>query len=128
MAQEKTYSGILGDLERFQASMEAKINEVPHLGPSRTLLRETLSRAQELLRRQSAATAEKQSLSQQIQVELVAGQRLATVLRKGLQHHYGPRSEALAEFGLQPFRGRKAKKKETDPLPTSPEGPLPSAG
>jgi hypothetical protein len=126
MAQEKTYSGILGDLQRFQASMETKINEIPHLGPSRVLLKETLGRAEELFRRQSAAMAEKQNLSQQIQAELVAGQRLATVLRKGLQHHFGPRSEDLAEFGLQPFRGRKPNKKKA-PKP-APEESGSSAG
>jgi hypothetical protein len=121
MAQEKTYSGILGDLQRFQASMETKINEVPHLGPSRVLLQETLGRAENLFRRQSAATAEKQNLSQQLQAELVAGQRLATVLRKGLQHHFGPRSEDLAEFGLQPFRGRKANSKKKAAKPAEEE-------
>lgn len=103
--------------------METKINEIPHLGPTRVLLQGTLGRAEELFRRQSAAMAEKQNLSQQIQAELVAGQRLATVLRKGLQHHFGPRSEDLTEFGLRPFRGRKpsskpnSKKKAAKPAP-----------
>lgn len=129
MANEKTYSGILGDLLRFQASMEPKIGEVSHLGPTRILLGETLGRLQDLIRRQSAVMTEKQNLSQQIQAEIGGGQRLATVLRKGLQHHYGIRSEELTQFGLQPFRGRKSsiKKKAAHPA-TVAEEMAPSAG
>ena len=117
MAGEKTYSGILGDLLRFQASMEPKLGEIPHLGPSRAILGEILGQLQDLVRRQSAVMTEKQNLSQQIQAVISDGQRLATVLRKGLQHHYGIRSEELTQFGLQPFRGRRpgSKKKATQP-------------
>jgi len=117
MANETTYSGILGDLLRFQAAMELKISEVPHLGASRVLLGESLDRVQDLVRRQAAVMTEKQNLSQQIQAEIGVGRRLATVLRKGLQHHYGIYSEELTQFGLQPFRGRKvsSKKKAVQP-------------
>lgn len=130
MPNETTYSGILGELQLFQASMEAKINEVPHLQPSRVLFGETLSRAQDLVRRQAAVIAEKQGLTQELQATIVAGRRLATVLRKGLQQHYGIRSEQLTEFGLQPFRGRKLKRK-TDPENPNPKPagkPVPTAG
>jgi hypothetical protein len=120
MAGEKTYSGILGDLLRFQASMEPKMGEVPHLGPSRAILGETLGQLQDLVRRQSAVMTEKQTLSQQIQAVIGDGQRLATVLRKGLQHHYGIRSEELTQFGLQPFRGRKPSNKKKAAQPSSP--------
>jgi hypothetical protein len=112
MSNEMSYAVILGDLQSFQASMEAKINEVPHLGATRVLLVETLGQIQDLAKRQAAVIAEKQDLSQQLQAAVSDGRRLATVLRKGLQHHFGIRSEALAEFGLQPFRGRKLSSKK----------------
>ncbi|HKI03398.1 MAG TPA: hypothetical protein VKK31_15570 [Thermoanaerobaculia bacterium] len=130
MQSETTYSGILGELQRFQASMEAKIGEIPHLEPSRAHFGQILSRAQDLVRQQAAVTAEKQTLTQQLKAALVDGQRLATLLRKGLQQHYGIRSERLTEFGLQPFRGRKVKSKTKPETPTpapKPE-PVPTAG
>jgi hypothetical protein len=123
MPNETTYSGILGDLQRFKDSMEAKISEIPHLEPSRIHFGETVNRVQDLVRRQAAVTAEKQDLTQQLRAALVDGKRLATMLRKGLQQHYGIRSEKLAEFGLKPFRGRKEK---DSPLPE--EKKVPSAG
>lgn len=43
------------------------------------------------------------------------GQRLATLMRKAVQQHYGAGSEKLVQFGVQPFRGRKTK--------PAPEGP-----
>lgn len=42
---------------------------------------------------------------------------LATLLKE----FYGLRSEKIAEFGLQPFRGRKLRK-ETPETPELPEG------
>jgi len=132
MQNETTYSGILGELQRFQASMEASIGEVPHLEPSRARFGETLSRTQDLAKRQAAVIAEKQDLSKQLKAAIIDGQRLATVLRKGLQQHYGIRAEKLTEFGLQPFRGRKAKAKAKPepekPTPTPASPPTPSAG
>jgi hypothetical protein len=130
MQSETTYSGILGELQRFQTSMEAKIGEIPYLEPSRVHFGQLLSRVQELTRQQAAVIAEKQIVTQQLQAALVDGQRMATMLRKGLQQHYGIRSERLTEFGLQPFRGRKTKSKPApeDPTPEPKPSPVPSAG
>jgi hypothetical protein len=75
-------------------------------------------------RQQAALTAGKQDLTQQFRATLSNGLRLATILRKGLKQHYGIRSEKLAEFGLQPFRGRTKREPETPPVETS----APSAG
>jgi hypothetical protein len=120
MQNETTYSGILGDLQRFKDSMEAKVSEIPHLEPSRLHFGEVLGRAQDLAKRQAALIAEKQDLSQQLRGAVIDGQRLATMLRKGLQQHFGIRSEKLAEFGLKPFRGRKQK---VFPLPEEKKAP-----
>ena len=49
---------------------------------------------------------------------IVEGQRLATVPKLVVKQHYGIDSEKLAEFGLQPFRGRRRSKIEEPPVET----------
>jgi len=116
MFNETTYSGILGALLRFLAALVANLGELPHLEASRARFEEVLSRAQGLAQRQAALTAEKQELSLQLRDAVTDSQRLATMLRQGVKQHYGIRSEKLAEFGMQPFRGKKAKTEpETEP-------------
>jgi hypothetical protein len=36
-------------------------------------------------------------------------------LRLGLREHFGPTNEALAAFGIVPFRGRKRARKTASP-------------
>ena len=61
-------------------------------------------------------------------------ERLASLLRKALQQHYGIRSEKLVEFGVKTFRGRlRAKKVETPtpapvPAPSTPSTPSTAPG
>lgn len=55
--------------------------------------------------------ARKQEATQRIQEILPEGRRTATFLRRILKQQYGPRSEKLAAFGIQPFRGRKRSRK-----------------
>jgi hypothetical protein len=119
MSIETTYSGILGELQRLLTAMAATIGEIPHLEPSRVRFGEILGQAQDLARRQAALAAEKQVVTDQFQTALLDGRRLATMLRKGLQQHYGIRSERLTEFGLQPFRGRKPPKPAETPVPSA---------
>lgn len=116
MAQEKSQSAILGNMQRFLAAITANAADLQHLEGSRssfeTLLREAGSLAQE----QMSLTASKQEMTQQLTSTLTEMQRLATVLRLAVKQHYGISSEKLAEFGLQPFRGRRRKL----PLPPPP--------
>jgi hypothetical protein len=121
MPNGTTYSGILGDVQRFHASMETTVRQIPHLEAGRLRLGDVLDRAQDLLKQQAAMTAAKQELSQQIKTAMEDVQLLATLLRKGVRQHFGKRSEKLAEFGLQPFRGRKASAKPTPPPEPTPE-------
>ena len=122
MAKERTYAGVLGDLQRFHARLEASVAEIPHLEAPRARLGETLSRAQELLKQQSSLTAAKQQASQELRILLVEGQRLANAMRAMVKSHFGIRAEKIVEFGLQPFRGKARK---AQPTPDSPEGPSP---
>jgi hypothetical protein len=79
-----------------------------------------LADAQETVKQQAALTAGKQEMSKKLKSQVVEGQRVANGLRKLLKEFYGVRSEKLAEFGLQPFRGLKRKAaapEEPTPVP-----------
>jgi hypothetical protein len=73
----------------------------------RSQLAAMAAQAVDLKKQQAAQRAAKQAASQQLQEMLTEGVRLANLLRQAVKQHYGIRSEKLAEFGLQPFRGRK---------------------
>ncbi|HEV7517566.1 MAG TPA: hypothetical protein VGR07_14800 [Thermoanaerobaculia bacterium] len=118
--KETTYAGKLGDWQRLLAPIEANATDLTHLEVPRVKLASLLSQAVALKKEQTARRAAKQDSSQQLQTMLVDGQRLAALLRQAIKQHYGPRSEKLAEFNLQPFRGRvKAKATPTSTTPAS---------
>jgi hypothetical protein len=127
MAKETTYAGKLGDLARMGAALAANAAELPHLEGVRTRFEATLIAAQEAAKQQAAFTASKQEASKRL-VKLVSeGNRLANGVRILLKEHYGIRSEKLAEFNLQPFRGRVVTLKVKKPgLPNEPT-PVPPA-
>ena len=122
MSKETTSKGKLGDLERLVASLTANATDLPHLEVSRNQLGTLLNEAREAADQQALHTAGKQEASQQLRTALTEGMRLANVLRLAVKHHYGIRSEKLAHFGLQPFRGRPRK---TQPAPEEPQTPTP---
>jgi len=124
MQNETTTSGILGELQRFRTSIASAIGSIPHLQPTGLRFGEALNQAQDLVTRQAAAIADKQELSRLIPQALSDAQRLATILRKGLQQFYGTGSERLAEFGVQPFRGR-TRRPAPAPDPGDPTPPPP---
>ena len=101
--------------------MAANATELPHLEPTRQIFGDLLTRIEDVFVQQAATVARKQDLSKQLQNLLAEGQRLATVLKKAVAAHYGPRSEKLSEFRLQPFRGRNRKKPAEPELPEGPE-------
>jgi UDP-N-acetylmuramyl tripeptide synthase len=127
MAKESTYAGKLGELQRFTAALTANKAELSHLEGTITRLESLLSQAQQAAAQQKALTASKQETSKQLKVALVEGKRLMTGLATLLKEFYGLRSEKIAEFGLQPFRGRKLRK-ETPETPELPEGPEVKSG
>lgn len=130
MGNETTYSGMLGDLARLTAALGANAPDLAHLEGPRARLEVLLAEAQEVAKQQAALTASKQEASKRLKALVTESQRLASGVRKFLQEHYGLRSEKLAEFGLQPFRGRVRKAKPTNPdLPQTPNPtPTPPAG
>jgi hypothetical protein len=125
MARETTLRGKLGELERLVAVLIDNGDDLPHLEVSRLALQELLDQARSAFSDQAAHTAAKQTASRQLEVSLAEGMRLATVLRLAVKAHYGIRSEKLAEFGLQPFRGRPAPAVEAPAPPPVEEPPTP---
>jgi hypothetical protein len=76
----------------------------------------------EVSKRQGAMRAAKQEASKQMRKLASQGNRLGALMRQALIEHYGIDEEKLAEFGLQPFRGRLRKQ----PTPEKPEAPQPA--
>ena len=116
---ETSQAGVLGSLQLFHGRLEANSADLAHLEVSRVKLGTLLARIDELSKKQGAMTASKQEASKEIQALMIESQRLGSGLRSMVKEHYGPRSEKLSEFGLQPFRGRKVKA----PAPESPATP-----
>jgi hypothetical protein len=109
----------------LSSALEANAEDLVHLDGARLRLAEILGEAEGIAQQQAALTASKQEASRKLKVSLVEGQRLASGLRSFLQQNYGTRSEKLAEFGLQPFRGRKARTPKTPQSQEAPTTPLP---
>lgn len=114
MGKERTYLGKLGSWQRLITTLLANMESLAHTEVPRAKLEALLAQAVEIAKQQGALTASKQELSKQLQGIISDGERTATALRVLIKEHYGPRSEKLAEFGMQPFRGRTRKEK---PLP-----------
>ncbi|HEX7180533.1 MAG TPA: hypothetical protein VF756_01725 [Thermoanaerobaculia bacterium] len=127
MARETTYAGILGDLQRLMGVIEANKAELPQLEPFWIKLEGVLTQALGVSQQQAALKAAKQEASKQMRRLTSEGQRLANVIRTAVKEHYGIREEKIAEFGLQPFRGRKVrltkKPKPSAPPDGGPAGP-----
>jgi hypothetical protein len=129
MARETKYTGIVGDLQRLLGALEANREELPQMEPFRLKLAGILAQALEILQQQAALKASKQESSKALRRLLGDGQRLATLARVAVKEHYGVREEKVVEFGLQPFRGRKAKAvtEKPTPTPSPPPPPVPEA-
>ena len=123
MLREKTNAGMLGQLVRFSAALAANSSELAHLEGMRTRFEKLVSEAQTIAQQQAALVASKQEASKRLQNLLSEGLRSATGIERMLQEFYGSRAEKLAEFGLQPFRGRTRRSKEQPetPEPSPPE-------
>jgi hypothetical protein len=121
--RETTNAGKLGKLQKLSAALAANSGDLANVQGSIAQFAGLVTQAQDAAKLQAALTAGKQEASRQLNSLMSDGERLATVLQLVVKQHYGIRSEKLAEFGLQPFRGRNRAAK---PVP-EPELPPPSA-
>jgi hypothetical protein len=126
MGNERTQSGVLGELGRFHSALEANAVDLAHLDGPRLLLAKILDEAQGIAQQQAALRASKQEASRKVKELMVKGQRVRSGLRILLQQNYGIESEKLEEFGLQPFRGRKARTPKTPQPQETSTTPLPA--
>jgi hypothetical protein len=119
MSRETTNAGKLGKLTKLSAALSANSADLPNLQGNIAQLATLVTQAQDAAKLQAALRAEKQEASKQLDTAMTEMARLGTVLQLAVKQHYGIRAEKLAEFGLQPFRGRKAVKEtpETPPVP-----------
>jgi hypothetical protein len=125
MTKETTNAGKLGRLAKLSAALAANSGDLPNLQGSITQFVTLVAQAQDAAKQQAARTAEKQEASRQLNSFMTEGERLSTVLQLAVKQHYGIRAEKLAEFGLQPFRGRKTAKATPTPTPTPTPAPKP---
>jgi hypothetical protein len=110
-------AGKLGDWQRLLAPIVANDADLKHLEVLRDQLSAMATQVSDLSKQQAAQRAAKQEASRQLGEVLTEGQRLATLLRQAVKQRYGIRSEKLAEFGIQPFRGLK----KTSEVPAAPQ-------
>jgi hypothetical protein len=114
-----------GDWQGLLGKVAANIGALPQLEPFRVKLIAVLAQALGINQQQEAMRASKQEASKQLRQLAAEGNRLAALMRAAIKEHYGIREEKIAEFGLQPFRGRKAKLAAGGPAsqPPSPQSP-----
>jgi len=105
------------------SAMLGKASETPQLEGSRIIFGAKVVRVLELADEQAERTADKQDLTRQFQEALADAQRMATAMRAALKSHYGPDSDKLVEFGIQPFRFKSRKRTEPEPPPPPIEAP-----
>ena len=127
MSSELTYKGKIEDWHRLQDRLTANASELAHLEGLRTQLGTVLDQTRQIAAAQAAQKAAKQEASKTLKTAVVEGDRLANLLRTALKQHYGIRSEKLAEFGVQPFRGRNRTPKTQPPQSSEPPATPPHA-
>lgn len=109
MKDVSSQADLLREADRLTAALASRAAELTYLEDPRTRLERMLAEAKGLLTEQGALTSRKQEVTQRLRQTLTDMARLITFLRFGVKERYGPRSEQLVEFGLQPFRGRKRR-------------------
>jgi hypothetical protein len=125
MSKETTDAGKQGDWRGLFVKMEGNADLV-YLEPLRAQLGAQLDKTVDLGKQQAGLIASKQDLSKQFRAAITEGDRLATLLRSAIKQHYGIRTEKVAEFGVQPFRG-KSRKAKSVPVPETPVPPTGAA-
>lgn len=117
----QSFADIVTDWETLLATVAANKDDLQFIDNYRQQLVTELAGAREANMRQSAAQAEAQQATRDLEGFLQRGRDLADHLRFGIKTRYGKRNEKLKEFGLKVFRPRARKKSAT-------EKPAPQAG
>lgn len=111
----KSYADSLNGWQHRVNALTEGGDEVVHLQTKREKLQSIHNNTIIAMRDQAAAAALKQEFSRQVEALVAEGNKVDTFLCVGLREQYGNRSEKLAEFHIQPFRGRLPAKVITTP-------------
>jgi len=109
MRQDRTTSDSFNRWENIVTAVAANAADLTHLEAPGQKLNAMLTEVRDLTARQAVLTASKQDISKRIAELVKSGRTLAAFIQTGVKQHYGTEAEKLAEFRLQPFRGRKVK-------------------
>jgi hypothetical protein len=104
---ERRYMNRINGWAQVMAGVTANAEEAAPLESGVVRLRELHKEAGELSAQQASLTAAKQESTKKLRKILREGDALADFLRTGARAQFGPESEKMVEFGMQPFRGRK---------------------
>lgn len=121
MSKATTYGDVFREWRDLLAAIAENAGDLQDLEARRAKLEAILDEAFEISTRQAAYAASRQEASRRLEALVTAGQKVATFLRVGVREHYGNRSEKLAEFRMQPLRGRPRTTAPTKPIPAPPE-------
>lgn len=111
----QTFAVTVESWRRLLDSLEENAVDSPEINQHRAKLKAMYERAYKLEQERAALEAAKQAATREIRGLLRKGQTTTTYLRTFLKHLYGPESEALVAFGMQPLRTRPRTRKKPVP-------------
>ncbi len=103
----KAFANVMTEWEKLLTTVTANKDDLPHIDAYRAQLEIEVAGAKAANIRQSAAQAEAQQASRDVDGSLKRGRDLANRIGTGIKSKYGIRSEKLKEFDIKVFRGRK---------------------
>jgi hypothetical protein len=126
---KKAFADVMTEWEKLATTVAANKDDLSYIDGYRQQLEIEMAGAKAANVRQSAAQAESQQASRDLDGFLASGSDLANRVRTGIKSKYGIRSEKLKEFGLKVFRGKKKSSTAKPPPQVEPPtaGP-PTAG
>jgi hypothetical protein len=107
MMPNKAFADVMTEWEKLVTTVVANKDDLPYIDGYRQQLEVEMVGAKAANVRQSAAQAESQQASRDLDGFLASGSDLANRMRTGIKSKYGIRGEKLKEFGLKVFRGKK---------------------
>jgi hypothetical protein len=107
----QAFSDVTTDAEQALTSIAANPDLQPIAEKHRPPIEETLKTIKTLKTLQKTLTADKQTVTQDLQAALKRLKEQLIFLRAAIRGDMGPRTEKLVEYGITPLRkpGRKAK-------------------
>jgi hypothetical protein len=104
----KSFESVTADWEGLLGAVLANQEELAHIDDLRAQLETRLEGLPALQLEKARLRVMTHQATQDFQGVLDQGHELVTRIRDGVRAHYGPRSEKLAEFGINAWKGRQA--------------------